>query len=125
MAVRSFKDLLVWQKAITLTTLVYRCTESFPRDERFGLTNQLRRAAVCIPSNIAEGYGRGTKRDYCYFLSVARGSNLEVQTQLIIAGNLKFGFSEQVRDASTSSEEIGWMLTGLRKKLRSADNPTF
>ncbi len=89
--VRSYQDLRVWQRGIELTIFVYKVTASFPREELYGSSSQLRRAAVSIPSNIAEGYGRNTKRHYRRFLAIARGSNLEIQTQFIIARKLGFG----------------------------------
>ena len=85
----SFKDLLVWQRAVQLTLAIYKLTADFPADERFGLTNQLRRASVPVASNIAEGYGRSTTGEYVLFLGHARGSNCEVQTQLVISEGLK------------------------------------
>jgi four helix bundle protein len=86
----SFKDLIVWQKAVDLSSEVYRLTASFPRSERFGLSDQMRRASVSVASNIAEGYGRATKGEYVQFLGHARGSNCELQTQLAIAERLGF-----------------------------------
>ena len=83
----SFKDLVVWQRAIQLTVAVYKLTALFPDSEKFGLTNQLRRASVSVASNIAEGYGKSTKGEYILFLGHARGSNCEVETQLVIAGH--------------------------------------
>ena len=87
----SFKDLIVWQRAIQLSLTVYKLTSSFPDSERFGLTNQLRRASVSVASNIAEGYGKSSRGEYVLFLGHARGSNFEVQTQLVIADGLGFG----------------------------------
>ena len=94
----SYKELIVWQKAMVLVELVYRHIRIFPSEERFRLCDQLSRAAVSVPSNIAEGYGRGTQAEYARFLSVARGSLYEVETQLelavrlgFIAGKLRFG----------------------------------
>ena len=86
----SFKDLVVWQRAVQLSLAIYKLTPSFPDSERFGLTNQLRRASVSVASNIAEGYGRSTKGEYLLFLGHARGSNCEVQTQLVIARRARF-----------------------------------
>ncbi|RPI59311.1 MAG: four helix bundle protein, partial [Planctomycetaceae bacterium] len=77
--IRSYKDLQVWQKSMELAGQIYEATQKFPADERFGLTSQLRRAAVSVPSNIAEGYGRGTRKDYKRFLQVARGSLYELE----------------------------------------------
>ena len=87
--IRSYKDLIVWQKSIMLCTMIYQVTENFPREEIYGLTSQMRRAAVSIPSNIAEGRGRGTKKDFAQFLRIALGSSAELQTQLEIAKNLR------------------------------------
>jgi four helix bundle protein len=84
----------VWQRAIQLTVAIYKLTASFPESERFGLTNQLRRASVSVASNIAEGYGRSTSGEYIQFLGDARGSNCEVQTQLVISAALGFGSEE-------------------------------
>jgi len=115
----SFKDLVVWQKAIQLSIEIYRLTASFPDSERFGLSNQLRRASVSIPSNIAEGYGKMTKGEYLSFLGHARGSNGEVQTQLIIAEALGFGEEESRRLAESLADEVGRMLVVMIRKLKS------
>src|SRR5580658_10860613 len=90
----SFKDLVVWQRAVELSLAVYKLTTCFPPSERFGLSNQLRRASVSVASNIAEGYGRATKGEYVQFLGHARGSNCELQTQLVISKALAFGTEE-------------------------------
>ena len=87
MQVKSYQDLIVWQKALSLVTEVYSMTSTFPRDEIYGLTSQLRRASVSIPSNIAEGHGRATKGEFIQFLCHARGSLCELQTQMFIAAN--------------------------------------
>ena len=89
--VESFRDLIVWQRSIDLTLALYKLTASFPSEEKFGLTSQLRRAAVSIASNIAEGYGKSSTGEYLQALDHARGSNAEVQTQLVIAQALRFG----------------------------------
>jgi len=88
---QSFRDLLVWQRAIQLTVAVYGMTQEFPREEVYGLTSQMRRSAVSVPSNIAEGQGRLSRGEFRQFLGIARGSNFELQTQLEIARALKFG----------------------------------
>ncbi|MGA8110232.1 MAG: four helix bundle protein [Acidobacteriaceae bacterium] len=108
---------MVWQKAIRLTTLLYRLTQQFPREELYGLSGQLRRAGVSVASNIAEGSGRGTKGEYRSFLGIARGSVLEVQTQLIIARELGYGEPNQVSLAEGLVEEISRMLWSLSRKL--------
>ena len=88
--VRHYRELIVWQKAMDLVMRVYEATECFPQRELFGLTNQLRRAAVSIPSNIAEGQGRNTTADFLRFLSIARGSLQELETQILIASRLRY-----------------------------------
>jgi len=113
----SFKDLLVWQKAVQLSVEVYRLTTTFLNSEQFGLISQLRRASVSIASNIAEGYGRSTKGEYVQFLGHARGSNCEVQTQLVIAGALGFGAQTKRNEAEALSDEIAKMLVVLMRKL--------
>jgi four helix bundle protein len=115
----SFRDLIVWQKSVELSVAVYKLTSSFPNSEQFGLTNQLRRASVSVASNIAEGYGRSTKGEYVQFLGHARGSNCEVQTQLLIAGKLGFGAELKRLEAESLCDEIGKMLVALMRKLRA------
>jgi four helix bundle protein len=112
-----FKDLIVWQKAVKLSLNIYELTATFPPSEQFGLTNQLRRASVSIASNIAEGYGRSTKGENIQFLGHARGSNCQVQTQLVIANGLGFGSDELRSAAEGLCEEIGRMLVAMMKKL--------
>lgn len=114
----SFKDLLVWQRAMQLTVAVYAFPSRFPSDERFGLTNQLRRASVSVASNIAEGYGRSTTGGHLQFLGMARGSNSEVQTQIEIAERINFGNAEERATANNLADEVGHMLVSMMKKLR-------
>ncbi len=114
---RSYRELVVWQRAMQLTVAVYRCTKLFPREEMYGLTSQLRRAAVSVPSNIAEGYGRNSRREYRHFLAIARGSNMEVQTQLLIAKALSFGSDDQISGAQALSEETGRMIAAMLRRL--------
>jgi four helix bundle protein len=116
---QSFKDLVVWQRAIQLSIEIYRLTEVFPVSERFGLISQMRRASVSIASNIAEGYGRSTKGEYCQFLGHARGSNCELQTQLIIASSLGFGDKHTTQSAEKLSADVSRMLIALMNKLKS------
>ena len=115
----SFRDLIVWQRAVELSLGIYKFTAAFPHSEQFGLTNQLRRASVSIASNIAEGYGRSTRGEYLLFLGDARGSNCEVQTQLVIAGGLGFGAEPMRLAAEGLCDEIGRMLVVMMKKLRA------
>jgi four helix bundle protein len=114
----SYKDLLVWQRAVEMSLAIYKLTSSFPDSERFGLTNQLRRASVSVASNIAEGYGRSTKGEYLQFLGHARGSNFEVQTQLVIAEALKFGTQQSHCTADGLSGEVSKMLVAMMSKLK-------
>ena len=114
----SFKDLVVWQRAIQLSLAIYKLTSSFPDSERFGLTNQLRRASASIASNIAEGYGKSSRGEYILFLGHARGSNFEVQTQLAIADGLGFGNASARRLAGELSEEVSRMLVAMMNKLK-------
>jgi four helix bundle protein len=116
----SFKDLIVWQRSIQLTVCIYKLTTSFPDAERFGLTNQLRRASVSIASNIAEGYGKSSKGEYLQFLGHARGSCAEVETQLTIARELGFGASPALSSSCALCDEVGKMLVSLMKSLRAA-----
>src|ERR1700747_3287123 len=109
----SFRNLTVWQRAIELTLAVYKLTASFPDSERFGLTNQLRRASVSVASNIAEGYGRSTKGEYVLFLGHARGSVSEVETQLFISNALGFGPKQEMATAESLCNEVGRMLRAL------------
>lgn len=114
----NFKDLLVWQKSINFVTQIYRATDHFPRHEMYGLTSQIRRAAVSIPSNIAEGNSRRSIPDYLQFLKISRGSCAEVETQLIIAKNLNFISEENYLILNQNSIEITKMLNGLIKSLK-------
>lgn len=115
----SFRSLTVWQRSIELTVAVYKLTASFPDSERFGLTNQLRRASVSVASNIAEGYGRATRGEYVQFLGNARGSISEVETQLVIGKALGFGSKQLLGTAEALCNEVGRMLRASMKSLRS------
>jgi four helix bundle protein len=114
----SFRDLTVWQRSIEMTLAVYGLTSKFPDSERFGLTNQLRRASVSVASNIAEGYGRATKGEYVQFLGHARGSNSEVETQIVISKALGFGSKEELKTSEALCDEVGRMLGALMKSQR-------
>jgi four helix bundle protein len=115
--VESYRDLKVWQPAIEMTLAIYRVTTGSPKEEVFGLTGQIRRAGVSVASNIAEGYGRGSKGEYKQFLAMAHGSNLEVQTQLFIATELGYGKPVQLKTADDLSNEVSKMLNSLLAKL--------
>ena len=111
--VRHYKDLIAWQKGMDLVVSVYRLTASFPTDERFGLIAQTRRAAVSVPSNIAEGYGRSSKRDYMRFLGIARGSANELETQLLAASRLGFASQSDTAPVLSLVNETQRIISGL------------
>lgn len=115
---KSHKDLLVWQKSVEMVTRIYSETNGWPKEEVYGLTSQIRRAAVSIPSNIAEGAGRGGQREFSRFLAIAMGSLAEVETQLVIAERL--GFSLDVTGLDLGLQEIRRMIIGLNKSLETA-----
>jgi four helix bundle protein len=121
-AVRSYEDLVVWQKAMELVAEVYRATSQFPREEVYGLTSQLRRSAVSIPSNIAEGQGRATKGEFVQFLAHARGSLYELKTQVLIAGKLGYLSPDNESRLGSQSDEVGRILNGLLSSLRVASH---
>lgn len=114
-----YKDLIVWQKSMDLVEEIYILTSRFPDNEIYALSNQMRRAVVSIPSNIAEGNGRNTGKDYVHFLSIARGSKSELETQLYISLRLKYLTPEQAEKAFILCEEIGRMLNSLINKLKN------
>lgn len=114
---RHYKDLLVWQKGIVLTKLVYKMTANFPANERFGLTAQMRRAAVSVPSNIAEGQARRGTKEFLQFLSHAEGSLAELETQLLLCVELEFTQPVDVQPALKEIDELQKMLIALKRKL--------
>jgi len=116
----SFRDLVVWQKAMALATEVYQVTEAFPRAETYGLTNQLRRAVVAVPSDIAEGKGRLSKREFVQMLSRARGSLFEVVTQIEIGKNLRYVGDAEFEQVSKHCAEVGRLLNGLIRAIRQS-----
>jgi len=122
MEIQSYKDLRVWQAAMDLTVAVYEITNSLPISERFGLIAQLRRASISIPSNIAEGHGRSTRGEYLQHISIARGSTIEVEVQLLVAERLGFGDAETLAVARERCESICRMLTRLKRALRPQRN---
>lgn len=115
----NFKELKVWQNAMLLTKAIYVTTDRFPEKERFGLTAQIRRSAVSIPSNIAEGSGRGTDKDFVHFLHISFGSACELETQIIIANELTYISYLQTEELNEQIHEIKRMLIGLKKKLKA------
>ena len=118
-AITGYRDLDVWQKAMTLVERCYRLSEKFPRSEEFGLRAQIRRAAVSIPSNIAEGQGRSSTGEYVHHLAIAHGSLMELETQVQIAGRLGFVVEKEVDLFLETGAEIGRMLNALRASLRA------
>ncbi|POP54627.1 four helix bundle protein [Zhongshania marina] len=116
---RKYQKLLVWQEAMNLVVGVYHATERLPTIERFGLCQQLRRAAISIPSNIAEGSGRHSDKDFIRFLNIANGSLLEVETQLLIA--LQLQYLEEISELQNSIDKIFAMLSSLKRKLKTED----
>ena len=117
--IKSHKDLIVWQKSIALASTVYAVTRKLPSDEAFGLTRQLRRAAVSIPSNIAEGSARRNRGEYTHFLHIARGSLCEVETQMMIA--IDQGYVSHDASAMTDIAEVGRLLNGLIRSLANSE----
>ncbi len=115
--VRTHRDLDVWKKSIDLVTKIYKCTKDNPKEEVYGLTSQIRRSAVSIPSNIAEGSARTTKKDFSHFLAIALGSVAELETQLIISKNLGFLQDAVLEDLVSELTSIRRMTLGLRKSI--------
>lgn len=113
----SYRDLIVWQKSMDVVTLVYKISKLFPDNEKFGLTSQIKRSSVSVPSNIAEGYGRNYTKDYIRFLNIARGSLYEMQTQLQVALNLNFVDESALDEINSLSKEVEKMLNSLIRKL--------
>jgi four helix bundle protein len=112
---QSYRDLLVWQKGVALGKMIYRLTSQFPPEEKFGLISQMRRAAVSVPSNIAEGQARHTTGEFVLFISHAEGSLAELDTQLVLAVELGFLKAEQATPCASCIEELRRMLNGLRR----------
>jgi four helix bundle protein len=123
MPVKDYRDLIVWQKAMDLVEAVYRVSAVFPREEIYGLTSQIRRAAISIPSNIAEGNGRNATRDYLNFLGMAYGSVKEVETQVLIAERLRYIESIRSCELTTMTEEVARLISGLTNYLNKRVSP--
>lgn len=123
MPLKSYRELDVWNTAVELVVEVYQLTRTWPADERFGLTSQIRRAATSIPANIAEGYARSHRGDYLRFLSAARGSAAEVETHLIVAGKVKIASRTDLRPAWQLTQRVGQMLSvQIRALSRTTDS---
>jgi four helix bundle protein len=119
MSVQHYRELIVWQKAMSLAKLGYQLTKSFPKDELFGMTSQIRRAAASIPANIAEGNGRAHTREYLNHLSIARGSLAELETHLLLSKEVELLKEADLHRCLSLADEISRMLTALRKALES------
>jgi four helix bundle protein len=117
MKVKNYQELIVWQRAMDLVEDVYRSSKDFPREEIYALTSQIRRAAVSIPSNIAEGQGRRTTSDFLRHLSIAYGSLREVETQILIARRLKYIAQARLEEVMNRAGEVGRLLNGLMNSL--------
>jgi len=116
---KTYRDLQVWQKSMSLVTEIYKISKTYPRDEAYGLTSQMRRCAISIPSNMAEGYGRNSINEYLYFLRIATGSLYELQTQMEISINLRYLNRNEFDKLYRLSREIERMLSSLIRKLSS------
>jgi four helix bundle protein len=115
MAAKTFRDLIVWQQAYTLTLEVYKATQQFPKEELYGLTNQIRRATVSITSNIAEGFGRAGSREKDQFYAIAHGSLMEVESQLLIAKGLGYGQKVNYTELEVQSTTVSKLLHDIRR----------
>ncbi len=113
----TFRDLIIWQKSMDLVTTIYNQTKSFPNTEKFGIVSQIRRSAVSIPSNISEGYGRNSNKDFIRFLNISMGSLFEVQTQAEIAYNLEFMDQEDFEDLFQQSREVERIISSFIRSL--------
>jgi four helix bundle protein len=118
MKISSYKDLIVWQKGMDLAESVYNISKNLPANEQFGLTSQIRRAAVSIPSNIAEGYGRQSTGNYRQFLSISRGSLLELETQLLLCVRLNYFNLEETEKLLENIDSLARMLSSLITKIK-------
>ncbi len=114
---KTFRDLFIWQKAMTLVTITYQITQQFPNEELFGLTSQIRRSAVSIPSNIAEGYGRESQKDFLRFINFAVSSLFELQTQIEIAKNINYLNETEFNNIFEKTRELEAMMIAFSKKL--------
>jgi four helix bundle protein len=122
--VRGYRDLKVWQKAMDLAEDVYRLSRQLPREEQYRLTSQLLRAVASVPANIAEGYQRGTRKDYAHFIAIARGSLAETETFIMLAGRAGFIPDAKAKTILDQADEVSRMLYSLRQRLASKSQPT-
>ena len=115
--VRTYKDLIVWQKSIALVTCVYSLTKQFPADEKFGIVSQINRAVVSVSANIAEGWGRESSKNYIQFLRISRGSLMEVETLMLISKNINYISEQDYLEVNKQIDEVGKILQGLIKSI--------
>lgn len=115
--VKSYRDLLVWQRAMDLSELVYSSTKGFPKDEIYGLTSQIRRSSVSVPSNIAEGHARNSTKSFIYFLNISRGSLAETETQILLAQRFNYISPEKTQEILELAAEVSRMLAGLKRSM--------
>ena len=120
--IRHFTDLEAWKEAHLLAIEIYRITKSFPKEEMFGLTNQMRRAAVSIGSNIAEGFSRNTLKDKAQFYAIAKGSATELESQLLLSKDISYVSNDDFTQVSRSIEQVGRLITGLVKYLHNKNS---
>jgi four helix bundle protein len=118
--VKTYRELEAWQRAMSLTEAVYSVTASFPKEEMYGLVSQMRRSAVSVPSNIAEGWGRRDRKDYLRFLRTSYGSLMELETQLVLSVKLGFAAKENTTSVWSLCQETGKLLNGLRRGLEES-----
>ena len=124
MRAKSYRDYIVWQKSIDLSVEIYKLVKLLPKTETYALSDQMRRAVVSIPSNIAEGQGRNSAREFVHFLGIARGSQKELETQIYICKRLEYFTEEEASTALNLCEEVGKMLNTLINKIRSSFSNT-
>lgn len=119
MVIKDFKDLVVWQKAMELVAEVYLIAKKLPKEELFALNDQIRRSAISIPSNIAEGQGRNSTKEFIQFLAISKGSKAELETQLLLCVKMDYLNNKDIETAISLIQEVGKMLNGLQKSLTS------
>lgn len=122
MSIQSYRDLLVWQEAMKLTAETYKITEKLPKSETYALSDQMRRSAVSIPSNIAEGFGRKSTAEFIHFLSISHGSLCELETQFELCSLINYTTEDEIRALLSKCSEIGKMLQKLMKSLKTTTN---
>lgn len=120
--IQSYKDLKVWQKSMEIARVCYEITKMFPKEEVYGMTSQIRRSAVSIPANIAEGYGRDSRGEYVQFLRIAQGSLKELETHLILAEQVKLTALDSTAEIQSQCDEVGRMLRSLIRSIQSTNH---